>query len=95
MNDTAVPWKESRLKSTKGYDLCYPVVNSAALTVDWQTLPPFSYMSIALMACSVDSCKTLSYDTDISFSKRMSMRSRLRVLAAHPNKHQVKRDTMV
>ena len=31
----------------------FPVVNSAALMVDGQTLPSFSYMSIALLACSV------------------------------------------
>ena len=31
----------------------FPVVNSAALVVDGQTLPSFSYMSIALLACSV------------------------------------------
>ena len=28
-------------------------MNSAALVVDGQTLPSFSYMSIALLACSV------------------------------------------
>ena len=36
--DIAVPWKESRLEvdDRTGYDLCCPVVNSAALTVNGQ-----------------------------------------------------------
>ena len=54
--DVAVQWKESGLEVDD--ELCsmlsrFPVVNCAALRVDGQTLPSFSYMSIVLLACSV------------------------------------------
>ena len=45
-----------------------------------QTQPSFSYLSIAELASSVESCKALSYDTDSLLSNKLPLRSRLRVL---------------
>ena len=55
-------------------------MNSLSFEVAEQSQPSFSYLSIAVLASSVESCKALSYDTDSLLSNRFSMRSRLRVL---------------
>ncbi len=81
--DNAVPWKESWLEVHDGlWSMLsrFPVVSSSSRRIVGQTMPSFPYILITLFASSVDSCKTLSYDTDKPLSKRMSMRSRLRVL---------------
>ena len=55
-------------------------MNSLSITVAEQSQPSFSYLSIAVLAYSVESCNALSYDTDSPLSNKLSMRSRLRVL---------------
>ena len=51
-----------------------------SIRVAEQTQPLLSYLSIAVLASSVESCKALSYDTDSPLSNKLSMRSPLRVL---------------
>ena len=55
-------------------------MKSLCIRVAEQTQPSFSYLSIAVLASSVESCKALSYDTDSPLLNKLSMRSRLRVL---------------
>ena len=55
-------------------------VNSLSIGVAGQAQPSFSYLSIAVLASSVESCNALSYGADSSLSNKLSMRSRLRVL---------------
>ena len=56
------------------------MVNSLYIRVAGQTHPLFTYLSIAVLASSVESCNALSCDTDGPLSNKLSMRSRLRVL---------------
>ena len=56
------------------------MLNSLSIRVAEQTQPSFSYLSIAVLASSVESCKALSYDTDRVLSNKLPLRSRLRVL---------------
>ena len=56
------------------------MLNSLSIRVAEQTQPSFSYLSIAVLASSVESCKALSYDTDSLLSNKLPLRSRLRVL---------------
>ena len=51
-----------------------------SIRVAEQTQPSFSYLSISVLASSVESCKALSYDTDSPLSNKLTMGSRLRVL---------------
>ena len=80
--DKAVPWNESWLDVDDGlWSMLsrFTVVNSSSLRVVGHTMPSLS-LSITRLASSVDSCNTLSYDTDRPFSKRISISSGLRVL---------------
>ena len=52
----------------------FPAVKSLCIRVAEQTQPSFSYLSIAVLASSVESCKALSYDTDSPLSNKLSMR---------------------
>ena len=56
------------------------MLNSLSIRVAEQTQPSFSYLSIAVLASSVERCKALSYDTDSLLSNKLPLRSRLRVL---------------
>ena len=57
------------------------MLNSLSIRVAEQTQPSFSYLSIAVLASSVESCKALSnYDTGSLLSNKLPLRSRLRVL---------------
>ena len=56
------------------------MLNSLSIRVAEQTQPSYSYLSIAVLASSVESCKALSYDTDSLLSNELPLRSRLRVL---------------
>ena len=56
------------------------MVNSLCIKVARQTQPLFSYLSIAVLTSSVESCNALSYDTDSALSNELSMKSRLGVL---------------
>ena len=56
------------------------MVNSLSIRVAGQTQPLFSYLSIAVLVSSVESCNALSYNTDSPLLNKLSMRSRLRVL---------------
>ena len=55
-------------------------MKSLSIRVADQTQPSFSYLLIAVLASSVESCNALSYDTDSPLLNKLSMRSRLRVL---------------
>ena len=56
------------------------MLNSLSIRVAEQTQPSFSYLSIAVLASSVESCKALSYETGSLLSNKLPFRSRLRVL---------------
>ena len=83
MTDIAVPCKASQLGVDDGlWSILskFPVVNRSFLRINGQTISFFSNILVTLLASSVDTCKTRSYDTDMPFSKKMSIKSRLRVL---------------
>ena len=49
-------------------------MKSLSIRVVEQTQPSFSYLSIGVLASSVESCNALPYDTDSPLSNKLSMR---------------------